>query len=307
MMKKRDFLTLFDLTPSELADLLDRASEIKKNGSSFSVTPLAGKSVGLLFEKASTRTRVSFETGIYQMGGQSIFLSPGDVHLSRGEPLSDTAKVLSRYLSALVVRTYSHEIVEVLAREAQIPVINALTDLAHPCQALADLLTVKEYSDRLEGTTVAYLGDGNNVANSLILGCSMTGMHLTLACPEGYEPDERFFKEGVRLALSNGGSVKLVRDPAEACAGAGFLYTDVWTSMGQEKEADRRRQDLGPYQLNARRLQNAEPGAKILHCLPAHRGEEITEEMIEHPQSVIFDQAENRLHTQKALLEWLLK
>jgi len=305
-MKKRDFLTLFDLTPSELAGLVNRASEMKKAGSALTDCPLIGKSVGLLFEKASTRTRVSFEAGIYQMGGQCIFLSPRDVHLSRGEPLNDTARVLSRYLSALVVRTFSHEVVEVLSREAQIPVINALTDLAHPCQALADLLTVKENSDRLEGTTIAYLGDGNNVANSLILGCSMTGMHLRLACPEGYDPDERFLREGTLLAQSTGGSVHLFRDPAEACAGARFLYTDVWASMGQEEEADRRRHDLEPYQLNARRLEDANPGAKILHCLPAHRGEEITEEMIEHPQSVIFDQAENRLHTQKALLEWLL-
>ncbi len=306
-MKKRDFLTLFDLTPSELAGLVNRASEMKSSGSALADCPLIGKSIGLLFEKASTRTRVSFEAGIYQMGGQPIFLSPRDVHLSRGEPISDTARVLSRYLSALVIRTFSHEIVKEIARESEIPVINALTDLAHPCQALADLLTVQENSGRLEGTTIGYLGDGNNVANSLILGCSMTGMHLKLACPEGYDPDERFLRDGTRIAQERGGSVQLVRDPAEACARAAFLYTDVWTRMGQEDESERRRRDLEPYQLNARRLKEAEPGAKILHCLPAHRGEEITEEMIDHPQSVIFDQAENRLHTQKALMEWLIR
>jgi ornithine carbamoyltransferase len=305
-MNKRNFLTLFDLTPAELAELLDRAQEMKQAGPAPADAPLTGKSIGLLFEKASTRTRVSFETGIFQLGGQAIFLSPRDVHLSRGESLSDTAKVLSRYLSALVVRTFSHEIVEVLARESHIPVINALTDLAHPCQALADLLTVKENSGRLEGTTIAYLGDGNNVANSLILACGMTGVHLTLACPEGYDPDDRFLREGTLLARSTGGSIQLVRDPAQACKGAQFLYTDVWTSMGQEEEAERRRRDLGPYQLNAQRLRDAGPDAKILHCLPAHRGEEITDEMMEHPRSVIFDQAENRLHTQKALMEWLL-
>jgi ornithine carbamoyltransferase len=306
-MKKRDFLTLFDITAYELSALLNRAREMKNTGPATPEFPLMGKSIGLLFEKASTRTRVSFEAGIYQMGGQSIFLSPRDVHLSRGEPLSDTGRVLSRYLSALVVRTFGHEIVETLARESDIPIINALTDLAHPCQALADLLTIMENTDRLEGTRVAYQGDGNNVANSLILGCSMMGLHLKLACPGGYDPDPRFLKEGIKLAQSNGGSVELVRDPAEACVNARFLYTDVWASMGQEEQAQKRRDDLKPYQLNAQRLQDAAPDAMILHCLPAYRGLEITEEMIDHPRSVIFDQAENRLHTQKALMEWLIK
>ena len=305
-MKKRDFITLLDLEPKELTMLLDRSVEMKRSGTALKERPLMGKSVGILFEKASTRTRVSFEVGIYQLGGQSIFLSPRDVHLSRGEPLSDTAKVLSRYLSALVVRTYSQETVEILAREASIPVINALTDLTHPCQALADLQTIKENRDTLEGTRVVYLGDGNNVANSLIIGCSMTGIDLKLACPQGYDPDPRFLAEGVRRSGIAGGSVKLVRDPEEACRGAHFLYTDVWTSMGQEEESEKRRKDLAAYQLNTDRLNDADPGAKVLHCLPAHRGEEIIEALIDHPQSAIFDQAENRLHTQKALLEWLL-
>ena len=286
--------------------LLDRSVEMKRSGTALKERPLMGKSVGILFEKASTRTRVSFEVGIYQLGGQSIFLSPRDVLLSRGEPLSDTAKVLSRYLSALVVRTYSQETVEILAREASIPVINALTDLTHPCQALADLQTIKENRDTLEGTRVVYLGDGNNVANSLIIGCSMTGIDLKLACPQGYDPDPRFLAEGVRRSGIAGGSVKLVRDPEEACRGAHFLYTDVWTSMGQEEESEKRRKDLAAYQLNTDRLNDADPGAKVLHCLPAHRGEEIIEALIDHPLSAIFDQAENRLHTQKALLEWLL-
>ena len=305
-MKKRDFITLLDLEPEQLMMLIDRASEMKESVTGMTECPLIGKSVGILFEKASTRTRVSFEVGIYQLGGQAIFLSPRDVHLSRGEPLSDTARVLSRYLSALVVRTFSQETVEILARESDIPVINALTDLTHPCQALADLQTIKENRNTLAGTRVAYLGDGNNVANSLIIGCSMTGIDLTLACPEGYDPDPRFLKEGARRADQAGGSVRLVRDPEEACRGAHFLYTDVWTSMGQEEESEKRRKDLAAYQLNMARLKEAAPDARILHCLPAHREEEITEELMDHPQSAIFDQAENRLHTQKALLEWLL-
>lgn len=305
-MKKRDFITLLDMDPGQLAMLIDRAMEMKRSGSGPGDGPLMGKSVGILFEKASTRTRVSFEVGIHQLGGQSIFLSPRDVHLSRGEPLSDTAMVLSRYLSALVVRTFAQETVEVLAEHSDIPIINALTDLTHPCQALADLQTIRENRDTLAGTKVAWLGDGNNVANSLIIGCSMTGIDLKLACPEGYDPDPRFLAEGIRRAEESGGSVKLLRDPAQACSGAHFLYTDVWTSMGQEEESERRRRDLADYQLNADRLNDAAPDARILHCLPAHRGEEITEELMEHPQSAIFDQAENRMHTQKALLEWLL-
>ncbi len=305
-MKKRDFLTLLDLEPEQLLMLLDRAIQMKRMGTDMTDRPLLGKSVGILFEKASTRTRVSFEVGIYQLGGQAIFLSPRDVHLSRGEPLSDTAKVLSRYLSVLVVRTYSQETIETLAEHSSIPVINALTDLTHPCQALADLQTIKENRDTLSGTRVAWLGDGNNVANSLIIGCSMTGIDLKLACPEGYDPDPRFLAEGMRRSKDSGGSVRLIRDPVEACRGAHFLYTDVWTSMGQEEESGKRRKDLAAYQLNADRLNDAAPDARILHCLPAHRGEEISEELLDHPQSAIFDQAENRLHTQKALMEWLL-
>lgn len=305
-MKKRDFVTLLDLEPDELLILLDRAAEMKRAGTGLVDCPLMGKSVGLLFEKASTRTRVSFEAGIYQLGGQSIFLSPRDVQLSRGEPLSDTARVLSRYLSAVVVRTFSHESVEILAREADIPVINALTDLAHPCQALADLQTINEDRGSLKGIRVAYLGDGNNVANSLIIACSMTGIHLSLACPEGYDPDPHFLEEGVRRSAVSGGSIQVIRDPLKACHGAHFLYTDVWTSMGQEEESEKRKKDLGAYQLNAEKLNRAAPDARVLHCLPAHRGQEITEELMDHPRSSIFDQAENRLHTQKALLEWLL-
>jgi len=305
-LKKRDFITLLDLEPEQILMLLDRAMEMKNSRPAMPHRPLSGKSVGMLFEKASTRTRVSFEVGIYQMGGQAIFLSPRDVHLSRGEPLIDTARVLSRYLSALVVRTFSQETVEILAQEATIPVINALTDLTHPCQALADLQTIKENRGTFEGTRVAYLGDGNNVANSLIIGCSMTGVDLKLACPEGYDPDPHFLAEGVKRADQTGGSVELVRNPVEACRGAHFLYTDVWTSMGQEEEAVKRRKDLAAYQVNIERLKEAAPGARILHCLPAHWGEEITEDFMDHPQSAIFDQAENRLHTQKALLEWLL-
>ncbi|NOY86349.1 MAG: ornithine carbamoyltransferase [Deltaproteobacteria bacterium] len=303
---KRDFLTLRDLTSGELAGLVLRAWEMKHQPKGQnSSCPLIGKSVALLFEKPSTRTRVSFEVGIYQLGGQSIFLSPRDVQLSRGEPLNDTARVLSRYLSALVIRTYSQETLEILAKEAGIPIINALTDLAHPCQIVGDLLTVKEYTVQMAGTRITYVGDGNNVANSLIIGCAAMGLNLALACPAGYDPDPAFLAEGQRRATENGGTVRVLRDPVEAAAGSQFLYTDVWTSMGQEEESGKRRRDLADYQLNGKLL-DAAPGARIMHCLPAHRGEEITDEMMEHPDSIVFDQAENRLHAQKAILEWLL-
>lgn len=304
---KRDFLTLRELTSGELAGLVQRAWEMKHQPRGTDTSrPLMGKSVALLFEKPSTRTRVSFEVGIHQLGGQSLFLSPRDVQLSRGEPLNDTARVLSRYLSALVVRTYSQETLEILAKEADIPIINALTDLAHPCQIIGDLLTVKENTDEIAGTRVTYVGDGNNVANSLIIGCAAMGLNLDLACPAGYDPDPGFLAEGQRRAAENGGMVRVLRDPVEAAAGSQFLYTDVWTSMGQEEESEKRRHDLADYQLNGRLLDAAAQGAGIMHCLPAHRGEEITDEMMEHPASIVFDQAENRLHAQKAILEWLL-
>jgi len=305
---KRDFLTLSDLAPEEVAGLIRRALEMKSAPTQGpSDCPLIGKSIGLLFEKPSTRTRVSFEVAIYQLGGQTIFLSSKDVQLSRGETLHDTARVLSRYLSALVARTYSHNTIEVLASEADIPVINALTDRAHPCQILGDLLTVLEHRGSLEGANISYFGDGNNVANSLIIGCGMLGLNLTLACPEGYDPDKEFVDAGRKFSQESGGSIQIQRDPAAAAAGAQFLYTDVWTSMGQEGESERRRTELSPYQINASILNTAEPGAKLMHCLPANRGEEITEEMMEHDQSIIIDQAENRLHAQKALLEWIVK
>ena len=305
-MSKRDFLTLLDLTAAELRFLVEKSLQTKRHAVAGTMDcPIMGKSVGLLFEKPSTRTRVSFEVAIYQLGGQTIFLTTKDVQLSRGETLHDTARVLSRYLSALVVRTYSQETLEVLAAEASIPVINALTDKAHPCQVLSDLMTIREESDGGR-VRVAYFGDGNNVANSLIAGCAMMGMDLVLACPEGYDPDPVYLSEGVTRARENGGSVKVVRDPVLAAKGSSFLYTDVWTSMGQEEESERRRRDLSPYQLNRALLEAAAPGAKIMHCLPAHRGEEITDEMMEHERSIVIDQAENRLHAQKALLLWLL-
>ncbi len=305
---KRDFLTLSDLAPEEVAGLIHRALEMKGTSTQGpSDCPLIGKSIGLLFEKPSTRTRVSFEVAIYQLGGQTIFLSSNDVQLSRGEPLHDTARVLSRYLSALVARTYSHDTIEVLANEADIPVINALTDRAHPCQILGDLLTVLEHRGSLEGASISYFGDGNNVANSLIIGCGMLGLNLTLACPEGYDPDVEFIDAGKKFSEKSGGSIQIQRDPTAAAAGAQFLYTDVWTSMGQEDESERRRTELSPYQLNSSILEAAEPGAKLMHCLPANRGEEITDEMMEHDQSIIIDQSENRLHAQKALLEWIIK
>jgi len=307
---KKDFLGLSALSPPQMGRMVERAISLKKEGASplgRSTMPLLGKSVGLIFEKPSTRTRVSFEVAVHHLGGQSIFLSPRAVQLSRGETVADTARTLSRYLAALVVRTFSQDTLVELARQATIPVINALSDSSHPCQVLADLVTIRERRGSLPGARVTYLGDANNVANSLIVGCAKMGLHLALSTPEGYRPEAARMAEGEELARASGGSVRWIPDPIEGCRGADFLYTDVWTSMGQEEESERRRRDLAPWQLNARLLAAAAPGAFIMHCLPAHRGEEITDEMMEHPRSVVWDQAENRLHAQKALLEWIFQ
>jgi ornithine carbamoyltransferase len=309
-MKKKDLLALAELSPAQIGRMVERAIALKREGASRlgrSTMPLLGKSVGLLFEKPSTRTRVSFEVAVHHLGGQSLFLSPRDVQLSRGETVADTARTLSRYLAALVVRTFSQETLVELARHASIPVINALSDSSHPCQVLADLVTVREKRGSLAGARMTYLGDGNNVANSLIVGCGKTGIHLVVSTPGAYRPGAAQMAEGGELARASGGSVRWEADPLAACRGADFLYTDVWTSMGQEEESERRRRDLAPWQLNARLLAAAAPQAWIMHCLPAHRGEEITDEMMEHPRSAVWDQAENRLHAQKALLEWIFE
>jgi len=299
---KKDFLTLLDLTPKELSTLIERAAELKA-GKDTSACPLIGKSIGLLFDKTSTRTRISFQTGIYQLGAQAIYINTSELQLGRGESIEDTAKVMARYLHGIVLRTYAHSTIETLAENASIPVINGLTDLHHPCQALADILTVKEKKGKLKGVRMAYIGDGNNVANSLIEAAMMTGMELTLACPRGYDPDRKIFEK----AKAEGAAVNIVTDPNEAAKDADVFYTDVWISMGQEREVERRRKIFKNYQVNRELLSLAKPDAIVMHCLPAHRGEEITDEVLSSPQSVVIDQAENRLHAQKALLEMLIK
>jgi ornithine carbamoyltransferase len=299
---KRDFLTICDLSSKEIGLLLKRAIELK-SGKDSNKCPLIGKTVGLLFEKASTRTRVSFEIGIYQLGAQAIYMSMKEIQIGRGETIHDTAKVLSRYLDAIVIRTFSHNNLIEFASYSSIPVINGLSDLHHPCQALGDLLTILEKKGRLQGIKLAYIGDGNNVANSLIEAASKMGMNLTIACPKGYEPDSDVLE---KAGKSKDSKIIILKDPKEAMYKADVVYTDVWISMGQEKEAAKKKKKFKTYQLNTNLLSYAKKDAIVLHCMPAHRGEEITDEVIDGPQSVIFDQAENRLHTQKALLEFLL-
>jgi len=299
---KRDFLRLTDLTRAELLELLERAAEWKLLGRS-APHPLAGKAVGLVFEKASTRTRVSFAVACSQLGASEMMLSPRDMQLGRGEPIRDTARVLSRYLDALVVRTHDHAKLEEMARWADVPVVNALTDASHPCQVLADLLTVAERlgQDRVArgDLVVAWVGDGNNMANSWLEAAILLGFELRIACPPGYGPDP----EMVRRA---GGKVRMVPAAAEAMRGSHVVNTDVWASMGHEAEVEERRRVFREYIVDRKGMALADPKAIVLHCLPAHRGEEIEEEVLEGPQSAVFDEAENRLHAQKALLEFLL-
>ena len=299
---KKDFLTVLDLSANEFQRLIKRSIELK-SGVDANKCPLIGKSIGLLFEKSSTRTRVSLEVGVYQLGGQSIYMNPKEIQIGRGETIHDSAKVLSRYLNGIIIRTYSHDTLTEFASYASIPVVNGLSDLHHPCQALADLMTVYEKKGKLKGLRLAFIGDGNNVAHSLIEAASLTGMHIILACPKGYEPDPDVLK---KARTSSSGQITVIREPAEAAANADVVYTDVWVSMGQEKEAARKKRKFRKYQINGELLSHAKKDALVLHCMPAHRGEEITDEVMDSLQSAVFDQAENRLHTQKALLEFLL-
>jgi len=299
---KKDFLTVLDLSANELQRLIKRSIELK-SGVDANKCPLIGKSIGLLFEKSSTRTRVSLEVGVYQLGGQSIYMNPKEIQIGRGETIHDSAKVLSRYLNGIIIRTYSHNTLTEFASYASIPVVNGLSDLHHPCQALADLMTVYEKKGKLKGLRLAFIGDGNNVAHSLIEAASLTGMHIILACPKGYEPDPDVLE---KARTSSSGQITVIREPAEAAANADVVYTDVWVSMGQEKDASRKKRKFKKYQINGELLSHAKKDALVLHCMPAHRGEEITDEIMDSPQSAVFDQAENRLHTQKALLEFLL-
>ena len=299
-MAKRDFLAIADLSQEEIGRLMDLAGRMKKG--TYRETPLAGKTLAMIFAKSSTRTRVSFEVGTYQLGGQALFLSSKDIQLGRGEPISDTARVLSRYVDGIMIRTFDHGEVEELARCASVPVINGLTDLLHPCQVLADLYTVKEAFGGWEGKRVAWVGDGNNMANSWIDAAGVLGFELRLACPEGYEPNRAIFER----AKAAGACVSITEAPEDAVEGAHVVNTDVWASMGQEEEAAARRNAFKGYTVDAELMKLADPGAIFLHCLPAHRGEEVTTSVFEGPQSRVWDEAENRLHVQKALLASLM-
>ncbi|MBW4616840.1 MAG: ornithine carbamoyltransferase [Desmonostoc vinosum HA7617-LM4] len=297
----RDLLGLADLNPTELHELLQLATQLKSQ----QLKLRCNKVLGLLFSKASTRTRVSFTVAMYQLGGQVIDLNPNVTQVSRGEPIQDTARVLDRYLDILAIRTFAQQELETFARYAKIPVINALTDAEHPCQVLADLLTIQECFGSFTGLTLTYVGDGNNVANSLMLGCALAGMNVRIATPQGYEPDAEIVKQA-RAIANHQTEVLLTHDPELAAKGASVLYTDVWASMGQESQAGDRLPIFQPYQISAQLLSLADPKAIVLHCLPAHRGEEITEAVIEGSQSRVWEQAENRMHAQKALLVSIL-
>lgn len=298
----KHLLKLLDLSSAEIIDILNLADQLKyeqKHGISHRL--LEGKTLGCIFQKASTRTRVSFEVGMYQLGGYPLFLSSHDLQIGRGEPVEDTARVLSRYLDGIMIRTYAQEEVETLAKVGTIPVINGLTDFAHPCQVLADLLTIREFKGRLDGLKMCFIGDGNNMMNSLIVGCLKVGMKVAVACPEGYEPDPQVIE-----FASEVGNFEMYRDPRGAARGADVLITDVWASMGQEEEAERRRVAFDGFQINDEVMQYAKSDAIVLHCLPAHRGEEITAEVFEAHSAEIFEEAENRLHAQKAVLVKLM-
>ena len=295
-------LKLMDISGDEINDILGLADQLKyelKHG--IPHPRLAGKTLGMIFQKSSTRTRVSFEVGMTQLGGCPLFLSSSDLQIGRGEPVQDTARVLSRYLDGIMIRTYTQQEVEDLAKYGSIPIINGLTDFAHPCQVLADLMTIKEHLGTLEGLKMAYVGDGNNMANSLIVGALKTGMSISVAAPEGYEPDA----DVLEFAKEYDG-FELTTDPAKAAKDANVVLTDVWASMGQESEAEERKKIFKGYQINSELMTNAKPDAIIMHCLPAHRGEEISEEVFEKHADVIFDEAENRLHAQKAVLVTLM-
>jgi ornithine carbamoyltransferase len=305
----KDLLTVADIPRPTIHHLLSLAQSLKgARRKSRAVMPLKGKTLGLIFEKPSTRTRVSFEAGMNQLGGQALFLASEKIHLSRGESLADTAKVLTRYLDGLVVRTFEQASLEEWARHTSIPIINGLTDHCHPCQALADLLTIVEKKGQANQLKLAYIGDGNNITHSLLETGAKVGMHVTVGCPTGYEPDPGIVKAAQDEGQETGARIEITHDPIMAAKDADVIYTDVWISMGQEHEQQPRMAALAPYQVNRLLMQQAKPNAIVMHCLPAHRGEEITEEVLDGPQSVVLDQAENRLHIQKAiLLTWIGK
>lgn len=307
-IKGKDFLTLVDFTPNEILTLLAKAKKMKDaQAAGIPYQPLKGKILGMIFEKSSTRTRVSFEAGMLQLGGNGLFLSSNDLQIGRGEPISDTAQVLSQYLDGIMIRTFEHEKVEELAKYATIPVINGLTDLYHPCQALADLLTIQEQKGELKGLKMTYIGDGNNVAHSLLIASAKVGLDISVASPKGYLPNEKVVQLANQFAKESGAKVVITDDPVEAVAGADVIYTDVWTSMGQEKENEIRMNAFASnYQVNSELVKHANEDYIFLHCLPAHRGEEVTAEIIDGSHSVVFQEAGNRMHAQKALLTEVL-
>lgn len=306
-LKGRDLICLHDYTPEEIAAILELAGDLKKKQKQhIPHAYLPGKTLGMIFHKSSTRTRVSFEVAMYQMGGYSLFLNASDLQLGRGETIQDTARVLSRYLDGIMIRTFKHSDVEELAKHASIPVINGLTDLQHPCQVLADLQTVMERKGRLKGLKMAYVGDGNNVCHSLLIGCAKVGMDIAVASPDGYKPDEEVVRLAREDAAASGAKIDIITKPLEAVTGADVVATDVWASMGQEVERDRRIKVFAPYQVNMELVKHAKPDYVFLHCLPAHRGEEVVDEVIDGPNSAAWDEAENRLHVQKAILTMLL-
>ena len=306
-LKHKDLISIHDLEIGEVALILDVAAKLKrkqKKGEPHQY--LKGKSLAMLFSKASTRTRTSFEVGFYQLGGHPIYLSDDASQIGRGEPVKDTARVLSRLVDGIIIRTFSHESVIELAKYASIPVINGLTDLLHPCQALTDMFTIQEKMKVLKGRKMVYVGDGNNMAHSLMYACAKVGMNMVCACPKGYQPDPHVLAEAQEDAAHAGCTITVEEDVMKAVKGADVLYTDTWASMGQEEEHDARKKIFAPYQINAELLAAARPEAIVMHCLPAYRGEEITDDVIEGPQSVVFDQAENRLHVQKAIMALLM-
>jgi ornithine carbamoyltransferase len=307
MLRGKHLLSIGNLSGEDVGHILARAAIFKEQrGKGILSDELRGKTVALIFEKPSTRTRVSFETGIHELGGNPLFLSAQELQLSRGETIADTARTLSRYVHAIVARVTSHDNLLELARHSTVPVINALSPLEHPCQALADLMTIQEKKGRLRGLKLAWVGDGNNVCNSLLLACSLVGIDISIACPPGYEPNAEVLELGRKKAAESGSKLEVISDPKEAVVGADVVYTDVWVSMGQEGERMRRLQDFRGYQVNVELLRRAKEDVIFMHCLPAHRGEEVTDEVIDGPHSVVFDQAENRLHVQKAILTMVI-
>ena len=305
--KGRDFLALADYTPDEIRNLIQLGIELKrKQKAGETYQPLAGKTLAMIFEKSSTRTRVSFEVGMFQLGGHALFLSKNDIQLGRGETIADTARTLSRYVDGIMIRTFAHKNVVELARNATVPVINGLTDLSHPCQALTDYMTVLEHKGKLEGLKIAYIGDGNNMVHSLMVGAAKLGLHIAVASPAGYEPDREVANIARETAAQTGGKYTFHYDPKEAIEGADVVYTDVWASMGMEAEQQEREKAFHAFQVNAELTKYAKPDYVFMHCLPAHRGEEVSADVIDGAHSIVFDQAENRLHAQKAVLAALM-